>query len=164
MAEYGFVVDLKNGNGDVYEGSVDTQHHDFRRVRFFFFVRFFFNIFFAGTSEGADLTITIADGDFGALAAGELNPQSAFMMGKIKIAGNMGMFAIFSAFISQSVISFIRTFPIPISFEMSCYGSNTESYLLTSPLFFFLHQYRTGNETWAHSRCRKVNNQCVHGE
>ena len=55
-----WVVDLKNGDGDVRTGEV----------------------------EGADCTITMADDDFVALANGKLNPMAAFAQGKIKVNGN----------------------------------------------------------------------------
>ncbi|WP_373086320.1 SCP2 sterol-binding domain-containing protein [Sneathiella sp.] len=41
--------------------------------------------------KDADCTITITQENFEALAAGELDPTTAFMMGKLKIAGNMGI-------------------------------------------------------------------------
>eukprot|EP00164_Ancoracysta_twista_P001276 GFYU01001674.1.p2 GENE.GFYU01001674.1~~GFYU01001674.1.p2 ORF type:complete len:164 (-),score=76.46 GFYU01001674.1:140-559(-) len=56
-----WAVDLKNG-----AGSVTT-----------------------GQAPKADCTIDITDDNFVALAEGKLNPQSAFMQGKIKIKGNM---------------------------------------------------------------------------
>ncbi len=55
-----WVVDLKNGDGDVRSGEV----------------------------EGADCTITMADDDFVDLAKGNLNPMAAFAQGKIKVDGN----------------------------------------------------------------------------
>ncbi|PWR17564.1 SCP2 sterol-binding domain-containing protein [Zavarzinia compransoris] len=39
----------------------------------------------------ADCTIKIAKDDFIALGDGKLNPTTAFMMGKIKVEGNMGV-------------------------------------------------------------------------
>jgi len=39
----------------------------------------------------ADCTITITKDNFEALAAGELDPTTAFMMGKLKIGGNMSI-------------------------------------------------------------------------
>jgi putative sterol carrier protein len=42
-----------------------------------------------GKGEKPDATFTMLDDDFMQLAAGKLNPQSAFMGGKMKIKGNM---------------------------------------------------------------------------
>lgn len=39
----------------------------------------------------ADVTITVADDDFIAIATGKLNAQSAFMKGKLKLQGNMAL-------------------------------------------------------------------------
>ncbi|ORZ41089.1 SCP2 sterol-binding domain-containing protein [Catenaria anguillulae PL171] len=58
-----FTLDLKNGNGDVYQGAYKN-----------------------GKPE---IAITIADKDFVDLAGGKLNGQKAFMSGKLKIQGNM---------------------------------------------------------------------------
>ena len=58
-----YTVDLKNGSGSVSEGKTGK----------------------------ADLTISVSDDNFAAMAAGKLNAQSAFMSGKIKIKGNMGL-------------------------------------------------------------------------
>ncbi|ETW07565.1 hypothetical protein H310_02052 [Aphanomyces invadans] len=43
------------------------------------------------TSKPADITITTADDDFMAIAEGKLNAQQAFMKGKLKVKGNMGL-------------------------------------------------------------------------
>ena len=56
-----FTVDLKNGNGAFANGKVGT----------------------------ADATFTILDQDILDMAAGKLNPQNAFIQGKMKIKGNM---------------------------------------------------------------------------
>ena len=44
-----------------------------------------------GADEGADCTITMDAGDFMAMLDGRLNPQMAFMTGKLKVAGEMGL-------------------------------------------------------------------------
>ena len=42
--------------------------------------------------EGAaQCTITVADEDFVNIVGGKLNPQMAFMSGKLKVAGDMGL-------------------------------------------------------------------------
>jgi len=43
------------------------------------------------SEEDADCTITIKDTDLVDLMTGKLNGQTAFMMGKLKVAGNMGL-------------------------------------------------------------------------
>jgi putative sterol carrier protein len=44
-----------------------------------------------GMAEKADATLTMASEDFVALTKGQLNPMNAFMSGKIKVAGDMGL-------------------------------------------------------------------------
>lgn len=43
-----------------------------------------------GASEGVDCTITASEETFGAIAAGEQNPTTAYMTGKLKVKGDMG--------------------------------------------------------------------------
>jgi len=58
-----FLLDLKNGSGSIQEGG-----------------------------EGAaELTVTVSDDNFAKLVEGSLNPQQAFMTGKLKIKGAMGL-------------------------------------------------------------------------
>ncbi len=59
-AKRSWLVDLKSGNGSLSE-----------------------------SEDKADCMITISDADFVQLVDGKLNPQQAFMQGKIKIKGNM---------------------------------------------------------------------------
>jgi len=56
-----YEIDLKNGQGAVRKGK----------------------------PEKADATFTMTDDDFEAVCLGKLNPQMAFMQGKMKIKGNM---------------------------------------------------------------------------
>lgn len=58
-----YVIDFKNGSGSVR----------------------------AGEAADADCTFTMKSGEFLALAAGKLNPQTAFMTGKLKIKGSIGI-------------------------------------------------------------------------
>ena len=44
-----------------------------------------------GSSGKADCTVKINDENFVKLISGSLNPQMAFMTGKLKVAGNMGL-------------------------------------------------------------------------
>jgi len=56
-----YTIDLKNGQGDVTKGK----------------------------PKGADAIFTMTDKDFEGVCMGTLNPQIAFMQGKMKIKGNM---------------------------------------------------------------------------
>ena len=58
-----YVIDLKNDSGSVR----------------------------AGEEANADCTFTMKAEDFLALAAGKLNPQNAFMQGRLKIKGSIGI-------------------------------------------------------------------------
>lgn len=44
-----------------------------------------------GTLAGAKCTVTATDTDFLSIVNGKLNPQMAFMSGKLKIQGDMGL-------------------------------------------------------------------------
>ncbi|MDP2599945.1 MAG: SCP2 sterol-binding domain-containing protein [Deltaproteobacteria bacterium] len=44
-----------------------------------------------GTAEGAKVEVTMSEEDFVKLANGGLNPQMAFLGGKLKVKGDMGL-------------------------------------------------------------------------
>ena len=76
-----FYTDLKNGDGSVGEGKVKKVRAARRRTR----------ARRDQTALQADLTVTMRDGDFMDIAAGKLKPQTAFMRGRLKIKGSMGL-------------------------------------------------------------------------
>lgn len=45
----------------------------------------------SNVNQDAACTITIALADLGALLTGQLNPMNGFMMGKLKVSGDMGV-------------------------------------------------------------------------
>lgn len=63
-----WVVDLKNGNGSISFLEKGKK-----------------------SSTKVDMTLTIKDDDLVDMASGDLDGQSAFMAGKLKIKGNMGL-------------------------------------------------------------------------
>eukprot|EP00205_Picochlorum_sp_RCC944_P002967 CAMPEP_0182615690 /NCGR_PEP_ID=MMETSP1330-20130603/35733_1 /TAXON_ID=464278 /ORGANISM="Picochlorum sp., Strain RCC944" /LENGTH=116 /DNA_ID=CAMNT_0024835661 /DNA_START=32 /DNA_END=382 /DNA_ORIENTATION=- len=61
-----FLLDLKNGSGKMYFGS-------------------------GASGPKPDVTLTMSDDTFVKLAAGKIQPQMAFIQGKLKISGNIAL-------------------------------------------------------------------------
>jgi len=80
-----YEIDLKNGQGNVKKGK----------------------------PAAADATFTMTDADFDLVCLGKLNPQMAFMQGKMKIKGNMAKATKFTP----------ELFPPPTAENMSKYKS-----------------------------------------
>ena len=80
-----FVIDLKNGQGRVFEGK-----------------------------QQVDATFTMTDDDFEQVCLGTLNPQTAFMQGKMKIKGNMKKATLFTP----------ELFPAPTPENFAKYASS----------------------------------------
>jgi len=45
----------------------------------------------AGAAEGPDATLSLSASDAGAVLVGDLDPSVAFMQGRMKVAGDMGL-------------------------------------------------------------------------
>lgn len=57
----------------------------------------------APSNISADTTLTVSDDDFVDIALGKINPQVAFMKGKLKISGNI--------MLTQKLVPLLKTGP-----------------------------------------------------
>lgn len=84
-------VDLKSGDGQLGSGKVQFTF----TFTFTFFVFLFFKLNFnykIGAFNGkVDCTLTMTTDVFNQVVSGSLKPSAAFMTGKLKIKGNMGL-------------------------------------------------------------------------
>jgi putative sterol carrier protein len=60
---------------------------------------------YEGRAEKPDVTISMTDNNFVKLFKGELNPMTAFMMGKLKVKGDVTLAQRLSSFVDQDSIN-----------------------------------------------------------
>ena len=80
-----YTIDMKNGAGKIVKGK---------------------------TGDKVDATFTMVDADYASMANGKLNPQIAFMQGKMKIKGNLAKATKFTP----------ELFPAPTAENIAKYG------------------------------------------
>jgi putative sterol carrier protein len=60
---------------------------------------------FEGRADKPDVTISMTDNNFVKLFRGELNPITAFMMGKLKVKGDVNLAQRLGSFVDQDKVS-----------------------------------------------------------
>jgi putative sterol carrier protein len=60
---------------------------------------------FEGKAENPDVTISMTDTNFVKLFKGELNPMTAFMMGKLKVKGDVALAQKLSSFVDTDKVN-----------------------------------------------------------
>jgi putative sterol carrier protein len=83
----------------------------------------------ASSSDKADCTLSLSDSDFVLLMTGKLNPQAAFMKGKLKVKGNVLLAQKLSALMPQK-----QTKPKPTSDDTADTPDSKDSRPPTSKL------------------------------
>ncbi len=63
---------------------------------------------YEGRAEKPDVTISMTDSNFVKLFKGELNPMTAFMMGKLKVKGDVSLAQRLSSFIDQDKVNSLQ--------------------------------------------------------